>query len=255
MWPLQDAFRHLRSASGTVVDLFYDRTVAKYWPLEARGNLYTLPRRRSGSGNSLHHSRSRRLQWVVVVVLVVITLVLVAAFSRKSFAGDRSGHNSPTIPGLSTSGLEHPVSQLVRIAEARFQSSRAAQSTTLDEAVREYQRRYHMPPPPLFDEWYRFARQHNTEMIDEFDTIHSSLILFWAISPETIRRRAREALGYDNSLMGVSIRNGTIRVIGSGQDEFQVTATMDMVKDETWTSRLMSTTSLGFSFHTRTLNE
>jgi len=44
-----------------------------------------------------------------------------------------------------------------------------------------------------------------------------------------IRRWAREALGYDNSLMGVSIRNGAIRVIGSGQDEFQVTATKDMI--------------------------
>jgi len=183
MWLLQDAFGQLRSASGTVVDLFYDRTVAKYWPLEARGNLYTLPRQRSGSGSSLHHSRTCKLRWAVVAVLVVTTLIVVGTFLRSSFAGDRSGHNFPTIPGLSVSGLEHPVSQLVRIAEAWFQSYRSAQSTTLDEAVREYRRGYHMPPPPLFDDWYRFARYHNTEMIDEYDTIHSSSILFWAISP------------------------------------------------------------------------
>ncbi|KAJ9662873.1 hypothetical protein H2198_001101 [Neophaeococcomyces mojaviensis] len=130
---------------------------------------------------------------------------------------------------LPASSSKHPIQQLVRNAEAQYQSLRAAQSPTLHAAVTEYQRRYKMPPPPHFDRWYEYAVQHGTELIDEFDAIYDSLVLFWGINPDVIRQRTREALGYDNSLMGASIRGGDVRIIGSGQDDFQVPITKEMI--------------------------
>ncbi|KAK6377017.1 hypothetical protein LTR64_000396 [Lithohypha guttulata] len=77
-------------------------------------------------------------------------------------------------------------------------------------AIDEYQRRYSIAPPPHFDRWYEFATQRGME-------------------PQLIRRRAREILGHDNSLMGASTRKGQVRIIGDGQDEFQAVATREML--------------------------
>lgn len=128
-------------------------------------------------------------------------------------------------------GDSHPIWQLIKDSEKEFERKLGAQSKTLEEAVAEYRRRYGIPPPPNFDKWYAFAKEKGVVMIDEYDTIHHSLTPFWGLKPQTIRKRAQEALGYGNNLMGVLIRNGEVRKIGEGgAADWQIEATKGMMK-------------------------
>ncbi|KAG4425255.1 hypothetical protein IFR04_001622 [Cadophora malorum] len=111
----------------------------------------------------------------------------------------------------------HPIQQLIKSAEEDFGKIVERQSKTLAEAIKEYRRRYGIPPPPNFDRWYSFAKSKNVQFIDEYDSIHTTLTPFWGLKPKTIRNRAREALGYDaNNLLGVLIRKGEIKKLDGG---------------------------------------
>ncbi|KAL4911241.1 hypothetical protein BDW74DRAFT_164799 [Aspergillus multicolor] len=125
------------------------------------------------------------------------------------------------------------VTALVEDAEQQFSQLLERQSRTLSDAIKEYRRRYNMNPPSHFDKWFKFAQSKGVELIDEYDTIYHTLLPFWALSPQTIRARAREALGYDNGLFGVLIRDGKVS-LAEGLDEeheWQREATLGMVKD------------------------
>ena len=124
----------------------------------------------------------------------------------------------------------HPIHQLVTKADKDFEALKIGQSRTLDAAVAEYRRRYKIPPPPNFDKWYEVARAKGVQLIDEYDTIYHSLLPFWALKPSVIRGRAREALGFDNALLGVLIRNGSV-ISAAGGDEWQQKSTVGMMND------------------------
>ena len=122
----------------------------------------------------------------------------------------------------------HPIHQLITKAEAEFKALKDKQSGTLAQAVEEYRRRYKLPPPPNFDKWYEFATAKGVVLIDEYDTIYHSLLPFWALKPSVIRGRAREALGFDNALLGVLIRDGKV-ISAAGGTEWQQKSTVGMV--------------------------
>ncbi|KAL4927948.1 uncharacterized protein BDV17DRAFT_282196 [Aspergillus undulatus] len=127
----------------------------------------------------------------------------------------------------------HPITALVQDAEQQFNQLLERQSRTLNDAVNEYRRRYNMHPPPHFDKWFKFAQSKGVELIDEYDTIYHTLLPFWALTPQTVRARAREALGYDNGMFGVLIRDGKV-TMAEGLDEeheWQHEATLGMLKD------------------------
>lgn len=128
-----------------------------------------------------------------------------------------------------TTTTSHPISYLIQQAEQDFETLKAKQSKTLAEAVAEYRRRYGINPPPNFDKWYHFAVEKSVQLIDEYDTIFDSLTPFWGIKPATIRRRAKEALGYDNALIGLLIREGKAKKIDGG-GEWQQNATLGMIE-------------------------
>ena len=134
-----------------------------------------------------------------------------------------------TKPVLPSTTESHPIYQLITEAERDWESLKARQSSSLADAVAEYRRRYRIPPPPNFDKWYEFAKNKGVQLIDEFDTIFHSLLPFWALEPSTIRGRAREALGFDNALLGLLIRDGQAVNIEGG-DEWQQKATVGMMK-------------------------
>jgi len=122
----------------------------------------------------------------------------------------------------------HPIWHLTTDAEREFEKIKARQSRTLREAVTEYRKRYGMAPPPNFDKWWAFAQSKGTVLVDEFDSIHDLLTPFWGVKPSTIRARAREALGFDNALMGMAIRDGNITRAAGGPD-WQPAATRKMM--------------------------
>jgi hypothetical protein len=126
-------------------------------------------------------------------------------------------------------GTAHPIWQLVKDAEQSFEKQLDRQSKSLEEAVAEYRRRYGIPPPPNFDKWYDFAKSKGVQMIDEYDSIHQSLTPFWGLKPETIRARAKEALGFNNNLLGLLIRKGSVPYVNGG-NEWQQEATKGMMK-------------------------
>lgn len=124
----------------------------------------------------------------------------------------------------------HPVEHLTKNAQQEFDKVRGRQSKTLEEAVKEYRRRYGLPPPPHFDKWFQFAKENGVQMIDEFDTIHDLITPFWGMKPKTIRSRAREALGHNNGLIGVAIRKHKVAFVENPNGaEWQQTATVDML--------------------------
>ncbi|KAI9891358.1 MAG: capsule-associated protein CAP1 [Vezdaea aestivalis] len=122
----------------------------------------------------------------------------------------------------------HPVYHLVNHAETDFESVKASQSKTVEEAVVEYRSRYGISPPPNFDKWFAFAKAKNVQLVDEYDNIFNSILPFWGLEPATIRARTREALGFDNALIGLAIRDGEARKIEGGQ-EWQQQATIGMM--------------------------
>lgn len=153
--------------------------------------------------------------------------VYLYVFTRRS--SDLQQDFLPLGVSVLNNGTVHPVAYLVELANAHFLLLQDRQSTTLEMAVDEYQRRYSIPPPPHFDRWYEFATQRGTKLIDEFDDISDSLSLFWCMEPHFIRQRAREILGRDNALMGATIRQGKVRIVGAGQGDFQALATQEML--------------------------
>ena len=64
----------------------------------------------------------------------------------------------------------HPIYELIANAEAEWEAKLARASTTLEEAVREYRRRYHRSPPKGFDAWYVL----NQPSSSHFLTLHTS---------------------------------------------------------------------------------
>ncbi|KAL0957963.1 hypothetical protein HGRIS_000143 [Hohenbuehelia grisea] len=80
-------------------------------------------------------------------------------------------------------GALHPILELIERAEQEWETKQKQASTTLEEAVAEYQRRYKRAPPKGFDEWWKYAQEHNVLLPDEYDSIMRGLEPFWGISP------------------------------------------------------------------------
>ena len=169
--------------------------------------------------------------FVGLFVFIGVTLF----FLRNHTPGAPSIPIDTTPPALTkelplSTEISHPIYQLITKAEVEFKSLKDRQSGTLAKAVEEYRRRYKIPPPPNFDKWYEFATSKGVELIDEYDTVYHSLLPFWALKPSVIRGRAREALGFDNALLGVIIRDGQV-ISAFGGTEWQQKSTVGMVAD------------------------
>ena len=123
----------------------------------------------------------------------------------------------------------HPIEDLIRTSRAQFSETLSKQSRTLSDAVQTYRDRFGMHPPPNFDAWFAFAKANNVQMIDEYDVIHDLLRPFWGLSPATVRQKARDALGFEDShLVGILIRNG--QFIQQDIGNWRSVATVEMMK-------------------------
>ncbi|KJZ72167.1 hypothetical protein HIM_08432 [Hirsutella minnesotensis 3608] len=100
----------------------------------------------------------------------------------------------------------HPIQYLLGDARRELDKVTGRQSSTLDDAVKD----------------------NGVQLIDEFDTIHELLTPFWGLKPSTIRSRVKEALGGDNMLIGVAIRNHKVTHMQGGPD-WQRNATEGMM--------------------------
>lgn len=82
----------------------------------------------------------------------------------------------------------HPVLELIRNAEEEWQKKVDGASRTLEDAVREYKRRYKRAPPQGFDDWWDWAQENQVQLPDEYDTIWRDLEPFWGMDPDDLSR-------------------------------------------------------------------
>lgn len=172
------------------------------------------------------------------------------AESSKPSAAPPKWEDAPVVEGgpkpKAVGGTgSHPIWYLINDAEREFSTIKDRQSKTLEEAVKEYRRRYGMPPPPHFDKWFEFAKNNNVQMVDEFDTIYDLITPFWGLKPKTVRSRAKEALGFNNGLVGIAIRDHQVSHVEGGS-EWQQNATMGMMEKFT---KYLPDMDLAFNIH------
>ncbi|KAF4551576.1 Hypothetical protein D9617_13g100770 [Elsinoe fawcettii] len=188
--------------------------------------------------------RVRRIPTLLLAVVVAGTLFI---FLRQNLTGSyrhepvapvrESSPEKPIpapvkpIPRPLNGAREHPIDLLVKDNERDFRVMIDRQSSTLEEAVKNYKKRYGMSPPPRFDDWYRFAKKKGVQIIDDYDTIYHSMLPFWGLKPSTVRGRVREALGFDgNALIAIMIRGGKVTHHQAGPD-WQQQATIGMLEE------------------------
>ncbi|KAK3293548.1 uncharacterized protein B0H64DRAFT_426130 [Chaetomium fimeti] len=114
----------------------------------------------------------RLILWTLFLVSVGPYLANVVAIQRANYSAVHAA--------------EHPVEVLMRVAKAEFDQLLERQSKTYTAAVKEYQRRYGVEPPPGFKEWYEYAVDNQSPIIDEFDMIYESVSPFWRISGKEV---------------------------------------------------------------------
>ena len=88
----------------------------------------------------------------------------------------------------------HPIDHLHRQWTLEFERKVTSQSKTLKEAVAKYRGRYKRPPPSAFDRWFELAQENNYLLVDEFDTITTSMEPYWRTAPDVIRLRLESIL-------------------------------------------------------------
>lgn len=109
----------------------------------------------------------------------------------------------------------HPIDILMRDAAVQSQAwfAQASTSKTLAEAVDNYRQRYRKQPPPRFDEWYNYAAEKSSLIMDDYDSIHADLLPFWALSPQSIRLSTGAILSDKwNEVAEIRIRSGKAKI-------------------------------------------
>lgn len=193
-----------------------------------------------------------RLMHLTLLLLLSGTIAWAYVFSN-SIKTETWVAEQRLVPGAPAAASSiHPIARLIAEAEMNHIGRLSRQSKTLQDAVKEYQRRYHMNPPPNFDRWYKYAKKRNVVLFDEYDTIFHSMQPFWGMAPSEIRKRAREAMGFrddfimsDNKLLHAYVRNGAVRVGGQGPD-WQKEATEGILRQF---SEFLPDMDLAFNIH------
>lgn len=116
----------------------------------------------------------------------------------------------------------HPIDKLIYNAENVFAELLSKESKTLNDAAQAYRKRHNRHPPPGFDQWYKFAVETNTLVVEDFfDPIYQDLGPFWGMEPSQLRK---ESWDYE---MTINIRNGTAT---AGSDWFWTVIWLNLTK-------------------------
>ncbi|KAL9624025.1 MAG: hypothetical protein Q9160_001778 [Pyrenula sp. 1 TL-2023] len=109
----------------------------------------------------------------------------------------------------------HPIDMLIYQAKAQHEdyAEFVTQSRSLGDADAQYRRRYTRNPPPGFNDWYKYAIDRNSTIIDQFDQIYEDVLPFWSLNPTDIRRLTTELISDPwNDVAGIKIRNGSVSI-------------------------------------------
>ncbi|KAJ7596214.1 glycosyl transferase family 90-domain-containing protein [Mycena floridula] len=189
-------------------------------------------------------ARSRRIFRVIfglAVVLVVTYIIYINPFNASSLEFSEipfldslpSFDPVPDVPlekhfyrpdGLLevNSAGPHPIFELIKQAEEKWKKKLEGSSSTLEQAVLEYKRRYQRNPPKGFDAWWDYVQRHKILLPDEYDSIHNDLEPFWGIPPsELLRIRAELETqpGHDSYTLGKSSATDPVDILNTSLPE------------------------------------
>lgn len=83
----------------------------------------------------------------------------------------------------------HPLVALIEDAQHRWFDKLRGQSRSIEQAKLEYRRRYGVRPPAGYSAWWRWARQNDVLLSDEYDQLMESMLPLLSLSPGEFRRR------------------------------------------------------------------
>ncbi|KAM0250886.1 hypothetical protein ACHAQJ_008464 [Trichoderma viride] len=126
-------------------------------------------------------SFNRRMLWALMIVPTVPYLANVLAI--------RAAHSRAVI---FANTHEHPVEAIIRRAYVQFDDLLLRQSKLYTDACDEYRRRYKVEPPPGFQEWFEYAKSHDSKIIDDFDIMYESIIPLWSLSGQQISQAMKD---------------------------------------------------------------
>ncbi|GAA6001465.1 hypothetical protein JCM10207_006679 [Rhodosporidiobolus poonsookiae] len=129
-------------------------------------------------------------------------------------ASDSSPYTPFEAARLPPHTLRHPIYDLMANATIQWEKKLARQSKTLEEAVKEYKRRFGRRPPRGFDDWFRFAQANDVILVDEFDQTLTDVLPFYAMPPAILAERAAR-LQVDPSTFTMVIENGKVEIVGA----------------------------------------
>lgn len=121
------------------------------------------------------------------LVLASLSLLVVWYYLDAASQVLSSTTSAPPIPGLRA----HPIDELIAQAEKDFDALVATESNTLTESAAAYRLKRGRHPPPGFDRWFKFAKDNNVLIVEDFwDQIYHDLEPFWALPAARIRKDA-----------------------------------------------------------------
>ncbi|KAK3935745.1 hypothetical protein QBC46DRAFT_396770 [Diplogelasinospora grovesii] len=126
--------------------------------------------------------RARPILWVFILVSLVPYMVSIYTANQAQ----------SLVPRV------HPLEAVIVNAKMEFEGMLARQSKNYPTAEREYRRRHGIDPPPGFQEWYIFAREYQSPVIDEFDMILESIRPFLRLSGKEINTIIKKAANTPN---------------------------------------------------------
>ncbi|KAJ4245311.1 hypothetical protein NW762_014182 [Fusarium torreyae] len=116
----------------------------------------------------------------------------------------------------------HPIDTLIHDGGRKYKELLSKESHTLEEAAQAYRKRRGRHPPPGFDKWWEFAKQHNAIVVEDFwDQVYHDIEPFWGVPQPVIRK---EAYSFE---MSIHIRNGKAN---STSDWFWTLIWLDMIR-------------------------
>lgn len=100
------------------------------------------------------------------------------------------------------SAATHPIDTLIEKAEKEFAEVLKKETHDLKSAAKVYRERRGRHPPPGFDDWFKFAKDNNAVIVEDFfDQIYHDLTPFWGLSAPVMRKE-----GWDHEMV-ISVRD------------------------------------------------
>ncbi|CDR99890.1 related to capsule-associated protein-like protein [Sporisorium scitamineum] len=100
----------------------------------------------------------------------------------------------------------------VELAQRKFNAMMSRQSKTYEEAKARYVQQYNRQPPPGFEDWFKFAQQNKSPIIDDYGQLEKDLSPLRQYAPHILRQRMKSTREHDLYLMHQwDFVNGTLK--------------------------------------------